>query len=780
MKCSSAYPGRPGTREVADIGIRGGSGGGLRGIEAPFSVVMVSGIYPPEIGGPATHAHAFKRWMTEHGIEVDIVTVGTPRGTRDPNVSVVGRGLPLPVRLASATRSVWRAARQADIVYATGLHLPALVGARLSGVPVVLKIVGDPAWERSHRKAWTDAGFEDFQSGVPGELLRVRLMRRLQAGMVREADLVIVPSNYLADIVAGWCGQAVRPLVVPNGVVAHSLEESNCEAATNRTTVRAVCVGRLVSHKRVDIQLDALSRSPAVRLDVIGDGPEEAALRKRVTTLGIEDRVHFHGAVSHEQVLQALRDSDVLLLTSSYEGLPHVVLEALAVGTPVLTTAAGGTDEAVIDGLNGMVVGPDPDELAEALGHLGDHSVLTELTEGAHRTGSRWRFDRTASMTQSVLRETTGEGDRPTVVMFGTGNLPDHADDRRDRLAKLATSQRTVVVAPGTKPIDVPGVVQPLVPRRSSLFFPLGAMRALRFAARAKTAAIVCQSPLEGFAVLTARVAGGRRGRSVPVIVEVHGTWALAGRGYGRPARRHLARVVDACQRWALMRADAVRTVSDGTTDLVRQLGIEPTFQFSAQGRYARLKQRPTTEMSTHPKAVFVGSLEPVKGPDVLLTAWRKVLTAVPEASLAILGRGRLEPKIRIAASEIDSRIVVGFADGVDALARELDEAWLLALPSRSEGFGRVILEAAVRSRPTVATTTAGPTQLIEPGVTGLVVEPDNPDQLADAIIQLLENRDLTIRMGQAARQRFETAEYGNDFTTGMQAVGRWVKDFNR
>ena len=102
--------------------------------------------------------------------------------------------------------------------------------------------------------------------------------------------------------------------------------------------------------------LEAVARVDGVELLVIGDGPERSGLEQRAAALGIAYRVRFLGAGTRDDVVALFRAVDVGLLTSAWENLPHTLLEALAVGTPVIATAVGGIPEVVVDGENGVLV----------------------------------------------------------------------------------------------------------------------------------------------------------------------------------------------------------------------------------------------------------------------------------------------------------------------------------------------------------------------------------------------------------------------------------------
>jgi glycosyltransferase involved in cell wall biosynthesis len=116
-------------------------------------------------------------------------------------------------------------------------------------------------------------------------------------------------------------------------------------------------VCRLTGWKGVDGLIRTLPElGPDVGLVVVGDGPLYGELTALASHLGVSDRVRFLGTVPRERVASLLRACDLFVLNSSYEGLPHVILEAASAGLPVIATDAGGTREVVHDLANAQLV----------------------------------------------------------------------------------------------------------------------------------------------------------------------------------------------------------------------------------------------------------------------------------------------------------------------------------------------------------------------------------------------------------------------------------------
>jgi phosphatidylinositol alpha-1,6-mannosyltransferase len=263
--------------------------------------------------------------------------------------------------------------------------------------------------------------------------------------------------------------------------------------------------------------------------------------------------------------------------------------------------------------------------------------------------------------------------------------------------------------------------------------------------------AVTAQSPYEALAVLAGR--GLARSRAA-LIVELHGDWRTFPRLYGSPLRRALAPVTDRVAQWALRRADAVRTLSEYTTGLAREAGVEPAAAFIAFTDIEPFVETPPAELPAEPHALFVGVLEPYKNVENLAAAWRLVAERLPAATLRLIGDGHRRDVAEGLVAELPDRVSWSRAVPGEAIARALDDAWLLLLPSRAEGTPRIVLEAFCRGRAVVGGRVGGVPDVVEDGVSGILVDPDDVSGIADAVARLLGDRAEAERMGRAARER--------------------------
>jgi glycosyltransferase involved in cell wall biosynthesis len=348
---------------------------------------------------------------------------------------------------------------------------------------------------------------------------------------------------------------------------------------------------------------------------------------------------------------------------------------------------------------------------------------------------------------------------KPRLLMIGRTRyrLPLN-ESLRAKFDALAERFDMRVLATGVKGApqrdDVFELAGPWRPRRldGAIYF-LTLPARTRRELRSKTPdAVLVQGAHETWLVLLGRSLSGVRPR---VILDVHGDWRSSTRLYGSQARRLLNPIADRVALSAVRRADAVRTISDYTTGLVRSYGVEPAAVFPA---FMDLDPflGPAAPMPTQPRALFVGVLEHYKGIDELADAWRLVAQKLPGATLHVVGTGTRRAVVERLVAELPDRATWTEALPTEGVARALDESTVLVLPSRSEGMGRVLVEAFCRGRSAVAARVGGIVDLVRDGENGVLVPPGEPQALAAALVRVLADRGLAERLGAGAKASAE------------------------
>jgi glycosyltransferase involved in cell wall biosynthesis len=272
-------------------------------------------------------------------------------------------------------------------------------GARLARRPYVLKIAGDPAFERALRLGLASGTLDSFQSDATAATLPLRVVRN---GIVRRAAHVITPSAFLRELALGWGAPQVTVLPNPAPEIPAAPSRDELRARFGMTGPTLVFAGRLVPAKSLEVGIEA-ARSAGMPLLVAGDGPERA----RLQALG---HAEFLGPLPRRDVLDLFRAGDASLLSSSWENFPHGVVESLAAGTPVVATAVGGVKEIVRDGENGLLV-PSGDEraLAAAIERLfHEQGLLERLRASAAASVAEYSRDRVYGRLLDILQAAAG------------------------------------------------------------------------------------------------------------------------------------------------------------------------------------------------------------------------------------------------------------------------------------------------------------------------------------------------------------------------------------
>jgi len=328
-------------------------------------VLVVSGIWPPDVGGPASHAPEVAAFLAEHGHEPRVL-VSADRAPAPEAYPVDWIPRASPLRHGRAVARIAALARRADVVYSTGMIGRAGAGALLARTPYVLKVAGDPAFERALRRGLTTSTLAGFQNERSPATVPLRIVRD---AIVGRAAHVVVPRPFLQELAQGW--GAKHATVLPNPAPAISTMPAR-DALGSRfgmTGPTLVFAGRLVEAKALEVGIEA-ARTAGLPLLVAGDGPERA----RLEALG---HARFLGPLPRRDVLDLFRAGDASLLSSKWENFPHGIVESLAAGTPVVATAVGGVREVVRDGENGLLV-DDPAALAGAIARLFSESGLLD------------------------------------------------------------------------------------------------------------------------------------------------------------------------------------------------------------------------------------------------------------------------------------------------------------------------------------------------------------------------------------------------------------------
>lgn len=687
---------------------------------------------------------------------------------------------PATVRWGARVLRDWRPDVLVSFVYQANV-LGRLAGA-LAGVPVVISSIRNERFGGRRRE------------------LVIRATDRL-------CTVTTTNSHTAAEsLVRRGIVPAGRLRVIPNGLDPCAWERTAADRRRAREGLGVDCgaflwlaAGRLEAQKDYPTLLAAFARLVAdgadAHLRIAGQGPLRAELEAFAHRLGVADRVAFLGV--RDDMPDLLAAADALALASAWEGLPNIVLEAMAAGRPVVATRVGGTPELVVDGVTGRLVPPgDADALASAM------QAVTALPFDARREAGeraravvreRFTLDRAAAAWTELIDECVERAeDRPGLrfaarrrLIAGrrarrpdrrpAAGLGDGADAARPLQVAMVIARSDIVGGANIHVLELSaglaargigctvivggdgafledlrerGLPFQVVPHLARPVNPFKDLRAYRDL-RAELARL--QPDLVAAHASKAGALGRLAARSLrlPAVYTPHG-WAFddgVARGravvYGA-AERLLARLpgvlVDVSHyerrlalRWRIGAARQHAVIHNGMPDVDVDLRASPS--------------------TSPPTLVMVARFEAQKDHLTLLSALEGLVDLPWTVQLVGDGPGRARTQAEVAARGLQDRVAfLGARRDVPSL---LATAQVFVLTTNWESLPLSVLEAMRAGLPVVASDVGGMAEMVEEGVTGHLVARGDAIGLRQRLRGLLGDAGLRERLGQAGRERF-------------------------
>ena len=307
-------------------------------------VLVTVGIFPPDIGGPATFVpNIADYFQNDLNYEIEILTLSDRKNLdlKDSfSVKRIDRNLPIIYRWLKTIFTIYKLGKNKDLIFVNGLGTETTIANIFLKKKIIRKIVGDPVWERAYNKGKISENFDEFQARNYG--LSISLQKKVRNFSIKNSDLVITPSQHLKNFILNL-GFKNKIETINNGITIP--EESAKKFTNNQTNI--TIVSRLVTHKNIEKIIAAISdlNNSLIKLNIIGDGPELNQLQSIASRSNNKENVIFHGKLQRDDINSIFLKSDIYIQASNYEGLPHSLLEAMSYGIPVLCTPVGECKE---------------------------------------------------------------------------------------------------------------------------------------------------------------------------------------------------------------------------------------------------------------------------------------------------------------------------------------------------------------------------------------------------------------------------------------------------
>tara|TARA_Y100001980_G_C14520770_1_gene296043 strand:+ start:207 stop:1340 length:1134 start_codon:yes stop_codon:yes gene_type:complete len=345
-----------------------------------LKILITVGIFPPDIGGPASFVPKIAKHLQENGFEVTIICLSNEKIVDNESFKIIRilRNQNLMIRWIKTIFKMIYNGRNADTIFVNGLPMEAYIANLFLRKKLIRKIVGDWAWERGRNKGIINDSFDEFQKNKHN--LHLEIAKFSRGWTATKADLVITPSVHLKNVVKNWGVSENNLKVIYNGTNIQSKITKK-----ENEVLHFITVGRLAPWKNIDkiIQAMAILNEKGFNFifNIVGSGPLNEKLKILVKELKLENKIFFLGQKNTEELNKIYLDSDIYIQASGYEGLPHVILEAINFNLSIISTPIGGTNEILLDGKNGWILklkdkkAPDEFDLQEIIYELVDNKT---------------------------------------------------------------------------------------------------------------------------------------------------------------------------------------------------------------------------------------------------------------------------------------------------------------------------------------------------------------------------------------------------------------------
>ena len=321
-----------------------------------MKILITVGIYPPDIGGPASFVPKIAKLLAENKHQVTVICLSDDKilDYEDFEVKRILRNQNLLLRWMKTVFSIIINGKNADCLFVNGLPMESYVANLFLRKKLVRKVVGDWAWERGRNKGLINESFDEFQ--VNSHNLHLEIAKFSRGWTATKADIVITPSKHLSQVVENWGVKPNKLMIIYNGTKILS----NKIPKTNQETINLITVGRLAPWKNIDTIIESVKLLKQYdikfKLFIVGSGPKETELKKLVSDLNLSSDVIFTGQKKYTELAEYYKNSNIYIQASGYEGLPHVLLEAINYDLSIISTPIGGSNEILEDGKNGYVL----------------------------------------------------------------------------------------------------------------------------------------------------------------------------------------------------------------------------------------------------------------------------------------------------------------------------------------------------------------------------------------------------------------------------------------
>jgi len=361
-----------------------------------MKILITTGIYPPDIGGPATYSKLLFDELPKRGIEVEVLSFGEVRH------------LPKIIRHLVYFFKVLKRAKSVDVIYAqdpVSVGLPTMLANIFLRKRFFIRIAGDYAWEQGVQRFGVKDDLDTF-SLKNNYGLFVKFFKKIQFCVAKRANQIIVPSHYFKTIIVNWGIQSEKIKVIYNGIEINESEVHKVHKVESRVMLS---VGRLVPWKGfkvlIEMMPDILQEIPEVKLVIVGSGLQKEELEQTIKKLNLGNKVVLAGQLSRDELLKQKQLSDIFVFNTNWESFSFDTVEAMAMGLPVVTTNVGPLSELIENNSEGILVEPNNKEAIKnaVIKVLRDDDFRQKIIQNAYQKSRQFSIQNTIDNLEKLL-----------------------------------------------------------------------------------------------------------------------------------------------------------------------------------------------------------------------------------------------------------------------------------------------------------------------------------------------------------------------------------------
>ena len=372
-----------------------------------MNILITVGIFPPDIGGPASFVPKIANHLINMDNKIKIICLADEENLLledELDVLRIRRSTYLPIRWFKTISLIIKHGRESDILFVNGLGVEAAIANLYLRKKIVRKIVGDPVWERFYNKKRTSETFDDFQNLKHN--LNVRIQKLIRNWSISSSEIVITPSDHLKEFI-NRTNPKTEVLKINNGIEITEFKRNKTPPHEFNILINS----RLVVQKNIHLVIEAMGsvKNLDINLKIIGEGGEFARLEDLITNLKIQNRVKMIGKVENNLISEYLKTSNLFIQASDYEGLPHSILEAINYEVPILSTEVGGCKDLLDNGDRGFIISSpqNKQQIAEKIDYIYENYdiALTKAVAAKKYIQNKYNFSTQAKIYTEVFEK---------------------------------------------------------------------------------------------------------------------------------------------------------------------------------------------------------------------------------------------------------------------------------------------------------------------------------------------------------------------------------------